>query len=555
MPILGAKATMFGGGWIGPRGDAPDWSDPFETPLNDSNSGANQWFGWATDVDSDTVAVGSPGQFFGGVYAGKVFVYKKTSGIWSLQATLQPSNSVAGDGFGCSLALQGDTLAVGSYLGPTSGSDRNQGRVTVFVRSGSTWSQQQIISAPSAGEYYYFGFHVSLDVGSSSDESLLIGEYGRDHTNPNTGANQNHAGSAHVYTRSGSTWSHQQEIDFGESGYLTTRQEASLGTATAIKGDWAAVHNMNYTWGDGASGGAGTGCVFMYKRTGTNWAYTQTLVGADSDNDDSFGYDIHFSGDPADTLICGMNGGSNYTGPGFSYVYTRTGNTWTSKAKLQADDYVNDDGHGRVVALNEAGNVALVGSPYDAVTGYSQRGAVYLWTTTDSTKTNWTQVKKLVPPTPYNNQMRYGMNSTKISGDTIVVPAYGTTINGNANAGKVYIYDRVITGTYTFGEYISDSGISISQWRNTSDSTTSNNQLYIRMYLSQGTALQSTLRSIFENMSTGDTIVVTSPFSQTLTISGTGITSSVSGSYKDFYFDVNESTGSSQYFYQANVTV
>ena len=118
-----------------------------------------------------------------------------------------------------------------------------------------------------------------------------------------------------------------------------------------------------------------------------------------------------------------------------------------------------------------------------------------------------------------------------------------------------YIDSVTIQGiTYTFGEYVSDSGVPFSVWRNTTDSSTSNNQLYLRMNINQGTTLQATLRTIFENMSAGDTIDITAPFTQTLTISGTGITSSVSGSYKDFYFDVDESTGSSQYFYQANVT-
>ena len=437
---LPSSRSLVGGSFVPGGGGGPaDWTNPTETIVSDSTPVTKQYYGYSTSVDGDTIAVGSPGEFFGTSYAGRVFVYKKTSGNWSLQATLQPSDSDTGDSFGISVAIQGDTIVVGSYLGPRSGSNANQGRVTVFVRSGSTWSQQQIISAPSPVEYGYLGFHVSLD-----NDSLVASEISRDKTNPNTGANQNNAGTAYVYTRSGSTWSLQQEIDFGEPDHLATRQEAQLGTATAIKGDWMALHNLNYRWGDASNGGAGTGCVYLYKRTGTTWAWTQTLIGADATHGDGFGYDIKFSGDPADTLICGMNGGGG--GPGFSYVYTRTGNTWTSRAKLQASDHANNDFHGRTVELSDEGNVALVGSPWDVGQGgWNTRGSVYIWTTTDPTKITWTQVKKL-EPSQNSNFMRFGMNTINMSGDVLVIPAYNETVSGNAGAGKIYIYDRVTGG-------------------------------------------------------------------------------------------------------------
>ena len=76
------------------------------------------------------------------------------------------------------------------------------------------------------------------------------------------------------------------------------------------------------------------------------------------------------------------------------------------------------------------------------------------------------------------------------------------------------------------------------------------------MNINSGQSLQQILRTIFENMSAGDTISVVQPFTQTLTISGTGITTSLSGSnYKNFYYDTTETTANSRYFYEATVTV
>ena len=112
--------------------------------------------------------------------------------------------------------------------------------------------------------------------------------------------------------------------------------------------------------------------------------------------------------------------------------------------------------------------------------------------------------------------------------------------------------------TYTFGEYnAGTSGVAIGQWRNTTESTTSNCQLYIRMDITTGQSLQETLRLIFENMSAGDTISITNPYTQTLTLSGTGITTQLTNSntYKNFFYDtVETTTASNQYFYVATVT-
>ena len=121
-----------------------------------------------------------------------------------------------------------------------------------------------------------------------------------------------------------------------------------------------------------------------------------------------------------------------------------------------------------------------------------------------------------------------------------------------------YIDSVTVQGiTYTFGEYYyGTSGVAIGQWRNTSDSTTSNCQLYIRMSITTGQAIQQALKTIFENMSAGDTINVIGPYTQTLTLSGTGITTQLTNSntFKNFFYDTVETTATSQYFYEATVT-
>ena len=85
---------------------------------------------------------------------------------------MKASNTGAGDGFGLSVTLSGNSLAVGAYgedgdgIGGRSSKwwvIGNSGAVYVFTRSGSTWSQQAFIKASNTGSVDQFGWKVSLD--------------------------------------------------------------------------------------------------------------------------------------------------------------------------------------------------------------------------------------------------------------------------------------------------------------------------------------------------------------------------------------------------------
>ena len=47
--------------------------------------------------------------------AGAVYVFTRTNGVWSQQAYIKASNAQGFDEFGWSVALSGDTLAVGAH--------------------------------------------------------------------------------------------------------------------------------------------------------------------------------------------------------------------------------------------------------------------------------------------------------------------------------------------------------------------------------------------------------------------------------------------------------
>ncbi len=82
---------------------------------------------------------------------------------------LTASDGAAGDYFGSSVALSGDTALVGA-AGDDVGVNTDQGSAYVFVRSGTTWTQQAQLTASDGAAYDHFGSSVAL-----SGDTALVG--------------------------------------------------------------------------------------------------------------------------------------------------------------------------------------------------------------------------------------------------------------------------------------------------------------------------------------------------------------------------------------------
>ena len=127
--------------------------------------------------------------------AGAVYVFVRSGDSWAQQAYIKASNPGLNDGFGTALALVGDTLAVGApreasaAVGIGGDESNNQasgaGAVYVFVRQGTTWTQQAYIKASNTGTNDNFGAAVALTgegnwfSSESSGDLLAVGALGR----------------------------------------------------------------------------------------------------------------------------------------------------------------------------------------------------------------------------------------------------------------------------------------------------------------------------------------------------------------------------------------
>src|SRR5262249_5912127 len=147
-------------------------------------------------VSGDTALVGA--DFAGGKGAAHIFV--RSGSTWTRQQELTASDGAMEDSFGFAVALSGDTALVGAVADDI-GANSNQGSVYVFRRTGSTWMQVQKLTATNGNEGDGFGNAIAL-----SGNTALIGAF------TEMVGTKYSVGSAHVFVSSGSSWTEQQKL-------------------------------------------------------------------------------------------------------------------------------------------------------------------------------------------------------------------------------------------------------------------------------------------------------------------------------------------------------
>jgi hypothetical protein len=343
-----------------------NWSQ--QAYLKASNTGAGDRFGYAVAVDGDTIVIGATfessnatgvngDQSNNGAFAsGAVYVFVRSGTNWTQQAYLKASNTGAGDQFGGSVAISGDTIVVGAMAedsstgGVNSDQDNNSavdaGAAYVFVRSGTNWSQQAYLKAfnPEGGGNYYptpipDNFGISVRV---SGDTVVVGAPGEDSAATGVDGDQNdnsapESGAAYVFVRSGTNWSQQ--------AYLKPSNTAAndrFGWAVATSGDTVVVGAYARS--------SGTGAAYIFTRSGTRWTQQAFLSGTHPPTTNQFGYSVAVSNN---TVVVGANAEDS------AYVYTRSGTNWTQQAQLKASN-VGDDDFGCAVSV--WGDTVVVGA-------------------------------------------------------------------------------------------------------------------------------------------------------------------------------------------------
>jgi FG-GAP repeat protein len=293
------------------------WTQQAYVKSANQDAGDLMGFSVALSFDGNTLAAAAFNEGGGGrsinppddnksLTSGALYVFTRQNGAWSQEAYIKGSRSETSDGFGfaTSISADGNTIAVGSGdeacltpgidppgcaddAPPGRGANIWVGAVYVFVRNGTTWSEQSFIKAPNARPYNSFGVRLAL---SGDGNALAVTSYLEDNAGHGVRPPQvsqfliqeifnawrehkneaEESGAAYLFTRTGGKWTAGAYIK-GDN----TDAGDEFGSAVAISGDGhtmvfgahqedSAARGVNGNQADNTASDSGAAYVFAY---------------------------------------------------------------------------------------------------------------------------------------------------------------------------------------------------------------------------------------------------------------------------------------------------
>jgi len=177
------------------------WTEQARVLADDGT--ARNGFGLEVRLDGDTAAISRGRDPRASIIDPAVYVFVRNGTTWQQQQRLSVCETSALNlcSFGNSVLVKGDTLVVGNRF-LNVGSNDAQGGVYVFSRSGTTWTQQQKLTASDGLANDLFGSQTGI-----SGQTLIVG----------ASADIGFPGKAYVYNLSGSDWVFQQKLMAGQN--------------------------------------------------------------------------------------------------------------------------------------------------------------------------------------------------------------------------------------------------------------------------------------------------------------------------------------------------
>lgn len=363
-------------------------------------------FGTSVALWQDTLAVGVPGDDSGSTgvggdltnssasQSGAVYIFTRSNGTWAQKDYIKASNTERDDGFGTSVVLWGNILAVGAPREDSSatgiGENQNEnsssdsGAVYIYKRVGGNWSQEAYIKASNTGGGELFGSNLALH-----EEMLAV---------------------------------------------VAEREDSG---ATGINGDQT------------DESAPGSGGVYIFTRGAGNWGQEAYIKASNSQAGDRFGAglalgnDLLVVGAPGEdsraTRFDGLQTDETEPESGAAYLFTRNGGIWSQALYIKASDSDVEDQFGESVALWD--DTFVVGAPFA-----DGGGAVYPFTRSNGSWRQEDKIKRDPSAEPPLNQSgaRFGDNvaawdDTLAVADPLPVKSNGTLFNGTLLGGVVYL--------------------------------------------------------------------------------------------------------------------
>ena len=299
--------------------------------LNNPGGAAGDGFGLSVDISGNTAVVGAYGH---NTYAGRAFIYNVSSG--ALEHTISPPTTAPNITFGRVVATDGVNAIIACPSEASNGGDSGtaaEGKAHIF--NVSTGALVHTLDHPnsSGGDSAYDQF--SNDAVDISGNYAIVGAYNETPV----------GGKAYIFNVSSGALVHTLDNPNADGAATTDR----FGSAVAIDGDYAVVGNHTEYY---SSGSTGDGVVYIYRvSTGELLHTVASPVQGGTDEYGNFGKTVDISGYYA------VIGSENYSEPnssnGRAYVVdVRTGTVVQTIENPNAYGFGIQDNFGDAVAID-----------------------------------------------------------------------------------------------------------------------------------------------------------------------------------------------------------
>lgn len=358
------------------------------------NGVAGAGFGSALALEGDTLAVAASDS----VSNNSVYVFRETGAGWTLETEIQ----VAEQNFGYAIALSGERLVVGNFR-----ANASQGNARVYLRTGTSWALEALLTPPVETQQQIFGRAVAIDgrriaVGASFAPGPVAV-----------------CGAVFVYELTAGGWAQ------------TARITASTPEYGALFGDSLALEGTTLCVGAPKRGLDDYGAIYDFRLVGGSWVeqqiITHTFGGGWLTSVSELGCALALEGD---VLVATTRSPNRH-----SVVFERNAGTWGAGQSIYTAL-----GSGQGVSVDVEGDTIVTGGGW-----YGQwpnyQGSLAVWKRQHN---GWRERERLVIA-PGETNAAIG-DAVAIDGGRIFSgarPATGVT----ANTGAVYVHVGVPTWT------------------------------------------------------------------------------------------------------------
>jgi hypothetical protein len=265
----------------------PNWVQQVKLLAFDGTQ--NDEFGGSVSLSGDLCLIGAAGDDNG---SGSAYVFRFNGSDWDYENKLVASDGQAGDLFGTSVSLSGQTCAVGAEFDADNGD--GSGSVYIFQLADSNSVQQTKLLPSDGAAEDFFGDSVCLD-----GDRCLIGAHGDDDKGDDSG-------SAYVFRFEDPNWVQQAKLTASDGDAWD-----SFGWSVSLSADLCLVGAYM-----DSDNGSESGSAYIFRFSGGNWAQNAKLLAFDGAEQDHFGWSVSIDGDNS---VVGAIRQNDYTGAAYTF--------------------------------------------------------------------------------------------------------------------------------------------------------------------------------------------------------------------------------------------